>query len=79
MAGEDAQGLAARERQRAHAAYLDKRIPELHAEGKPQGRLPADRGARIATARKNTEASAYPGRAARTQADREWAEIRGGG
>ena len=59
--------------QRTYREYLDRRIPELQAEGKPD-RLPAsDERSRIAEARDRTSASKFPGRVAREVADAEYA------
>jgi hypothetical protein len=65
-------------KRREYHAFLDKRIPELQDEGKPF--LPpdppdltmAEKAKRIEA---NVAGSKYPGRKAREQADREWAEL----
>lgn len=58
-------------------AFLDRRIPDLQNEGKPFP-PPSPKGLTIGEqmqrVRPNMEGSRYPGRKAREQADREWAE-----
>jgi len=54
--------------------FLDKRIPELHAEGKP---APSKSDPILIS--KNLTASRYPGVKARHQADREWGEMQAAG
>lgn len=66
----DAEKVKAAERaeeSRRYLAFLAKRIPELHDQGKPEPEY--DEQGRIIPGRVGT----FPGRRAREQADREWA------
>lgn len=79
MKPEDKKTLERQRERERYFKFLDRRIPELHNEGKPFPGSPPE-GMDLAERCKrhvaNTEGSKYPGVKARRQADLEWAEMR---